>query len=166
MLCSIVWYIYYFLNIVLMVIDVFSTVYFYFRNYHNSVVVFVSENTVPLLFPMKNVKVKIVESFAGVSDRFHPYSFCRLEPSLRPPSSPPPTRSPWGPPLRFSPRTPAARAGGRSPSWRPPTSLLARTRSTSDAPAQGQPRRAAACEHLNLSAPLPSPNLTAAALLF
>ena len=32
----------------------FSTVYFRFRNYQNTGVVFVSENTVPLSFPMKN----------------------------------------------------------------------------------------------------------------
>ena len=32
----------------------FSTIYFRFRNYRNTGVVFVSENTVPLSFPMKN----------------------------------------------------------------------------------------------------------------
>jgi len=51
---------------------VFSTVYFRFRNYRNTDVVFVSENTVPLFVSdEKNMKVKVVESFA---DRFRPFS--------------------------------------------------------------------------------------------
>ena len=62
MLCSIVWYVYRFLNTVLMGFDrywcVFSTVYFRFRNYRNTGAVFVSENTVPFSFPIKKYESK------------------------------------------------------------------------------------------------------------
>ena len=41
---------------VLIVSDVSSTVYFRFRNYRNTGVVFISENIIPLSFPMKKYK--------------------------------------------------------------------------------------------------------------
>ena len=55
-----------FQNIVSMGFDrfrrVLSTVYFHFRNYHITDVVFISDNIVSFSFPMKkNMKVEIVE---------------------------------------------------------------------------------------------------------
>ena len=64
MICLLFWWI-------SIVIDVFSTAYFLFRNYRNTGIVFVSENTISLSFPMKNMKVKMVEPFA---DRFWLFS--------------------------------------------------------------------------------------------
>ena len=65
----------------------FSTVYFRFRNYRNTGAVFVSENTVPLLFPIKNCESKS----GGVFRRLFPTVFI---PSLSPQG--PPRRPPGG----------------------------------------------------------------------
>ena len=55
------------------------TVYFRFRNYQNTDVVFVPENTIPLSFFMKKIwKWKWWSLSLIVSDRFHPYSQCPL----------------------------------------------------------------------------------------
>ena len=58
-----------FQNIVSIGFDVSSTVYFHFRNYHITGVVFIF--TYRFRFQWKNVKVKVVEYFA---DRFRPFS--------------------------------------------------------------------------------------------
>ena len=57
------------------VIDVFSTVYFRFRNYQNTVIIFVSENTVLLSFPMK----KYESENGGVFCRSFPTVFIPKE---------------------------------------------------------------------------------------